>query len=58
MFYWEYEFLLEEVNNNIKEENERQEKENAKYDNMNPNSMMRNFKNSSNFKMPSFNSFK
>lgn len=58
MFYWEYEFLLEEVNNNIKEENERQEKENAKYDNMNPNSMMRNFKNPSNFKIPSFNSFK
>lgn len=42
MYYWEYEYFLEEVNNNIKDENERQEKENEKYGNMNPNSMMRN----------------
>jgi hypothetical protein len=42
MYYWEYEYFLEEVNNNIKAENERQEKENEKYGNMNPNSMMRN----------------
>ena len=42
MYYWEYEYFLDEVNNNIKAENERQEKENEKYGNMNPNSMMRN----------------
>lgn len=42
MYYWEYEYLLEEVNSNIKEENERQEKENGKYGDMNPRSMMRN----------------
>jgi hypothetical protein len=42
MYYWEYEYMLEEVNNNIKEENERNEKENGKYGNMNPHSMMRN----------------
>lgn len=42
MYYWEYEYLLEEVNANIKAENERQEKENGKYGDMNPRSMMRN----------------
>jgi hypothetical protein len=42
MYYWEYEYLLEEVNSNIKEENERQEKENGKYGDINPRSMMRN----------------
>lgn len=42
MYYWEYEYLLEEVNSNIKAENERQEKENEKYSGMNPRSMMRN----------------
>lgn len=41
MYYWEYEYMLDEVNNNIKEENERNEKENGKYGNMNPRSMMR-----------------
>lgn len=40
MYYWEYEYLLEEVNQTIKEENEKQEKENGKYGNMNPKSMM------------------
>jgi hypothetical protein len=39
MYYWEYEYLLDEVNNNIKAENERNEKENAKYGD--PKSMMR-----------------
>ena len=42
MYYWEYEYMLDEVNNNIKAENERQEKENAKYGDMSPKSMMRN----------------
>lgn len=42
MYYWEYEYFLDEVNNNIKAENERNEKENEKYGDMNPNSMMRN----------------
>ena len=42
MYYWEYEYLLDEVNNHIKEENERQEKENGKYGDMSPRSMMRN----------------
>ena len=42
MYYWEYEYMLDEVNNNIKAENERQEKENAKYGDMSPQSMMRN----------------
>ena len=42
LYYWEYEYLLEEVNANIKAENERQEKENGKYGDMNPRSMMRN----------------
>lgn len=42
MYYWEYEYLLDEVNYNIKAENERQEKENEKYGGMNPRSMMKN----------------
>lgn len=65
MYYWEYEYLLEEVNNNIKEENDRQEKESSKYGDMNPKSIMKNMKSysnvntpSSNFKMPSMNSLK
>ena len=64
MFYWEYEYLLEIVNENIKRENEANEKEQAKYGNMNPNSMMRNVgKNMPNYnknipKMPSFGSTK
>lgn len=46
MYYWEYEYLLKEVNNNIKSENEQSEKEQAKYGNLNPNSMMRNMRSS------------
>ena len=46
MYYWEYEYMLDEVNNNIKTENERNEKENEKYGNMNPKSMMSNARNS------------
>lgn len=42
MYYWEYEYLLDEVNYNIKAENERQEKENEKYSGMSPRSMMKN----------------
>lgn len=64
LYYWEYEYLLEEVNANIKAENERQEKENGKYGDMNPRSMMRNASSmmpkSSGFsapKMPSIPSF-
>ena len=64
LYYWEYEYLLEEVNANIKAENERQEKENGKYGDMNPRSMMRNASSmmpkSSGFsapKMPSMPSF-
>lgn len=41
MFYWEYEYMLDEVNNTIKAENERNEKDLGKYGNMNPHSMMR-----------------
>lgn len=41
MYYWEYEYLLEEVNNNIKSENERTDKETSKYKDFNPNSAMR-----------------
>lgn len=41
MYYWEYEYLLDEVNNTIKAENEKNEKDNKKYGNMNPHSMMR-----------------
>lgn len=41
MYYWEYEYMLDEVNNNIKEDNERREAEEAKYGNLNPRSMMR-----------------
>ena len=54
MYYWEYEYMLDEVNNNIKAENERQEKENAKYGDMSPKSMMRNVQ-SQMPKMPSMN---
>ena len=54
MYYWEYEYMLDEVNNNIKAENERQEKENAKYGDMSPKSMMRNAQ-SQMPKMPSMN---
>lgn len=44
LYYWEYEYMLDEVNNNIKAENERNEKEQEKYGNMNPRSMMRDAK--------------
>lgn len=44
MYYWEYEYMLDEVNNNIKSENEKSEKENQKYNNFNTSSMMRNAK--------------
>jgi hypothetical protein len=54
MYYWEYEFFLEEVNNNIKSENERQEKESSKYGDLNPHSAMRNAR-SMVPKTPSFN---
>ena len=64
MYYWEYEYMLDEVNNNIKTENERNEKENEKYGNMNPKSMMSNARNSMahmpkspSFSMPSLPSF-
>lgn len=54
MYYWEYEYLLDEVNNSIKTENEKNEKEYSKYGNMSPSSMMRNAK-SQMPKMPSMN---
>ena len=54
MYYWEYEYLLEEVNNNIKTENEKNEKEYSKYGNMSPNSMMKNAQ-SQMPRMPSMN---
>ena len=64
MYYWEYEYMLDEVNNNIKAENERQEKENAKYGDMSPKSMMREARSSMphmpkspSFSMPSLASF-
>ena len=41
MSYWEFEDFLSDVNEDIKEENKRNEDENGKYKNMNPNSMMR-----------------
>lgn len=41
MYYWEYEYFMEEVNRTIKEENERNQKQNEQY---NSNSMMRNAK--------------
>lgn len=52
MYYWEYEFFLEEVNQNIKSENERQEKESDKYKQYNPNKISKNIS-SSMSKMPS-----
>ena len=65
MYYWEYEYMLDEVNNNIKAENERQEKENTKYGDMSPKSMMREARSSMpympkspSFSMPSIPSFK
>lgn len=65
MYYWEYEYMLDEVNNNIKAENERQEKENTKYGDMSPRSMMREARSSMpympkspSFSMPSLPSFK
>ena len=64
MYYWEYEYMLDEVNNNIKAENERQEKENTKYGDMSPKSMMREARSSMpympkspSFSMPSLPSF-
>jgi hypothetical protein len=64
MYYWEYEYLLEEVNNNIKSENERTDKETSKYKDLNHNSAMRDVKSmmpkSSGFsapKIPSMPSF-
>lgn len=67
LFYWEYEYMFDEINKSIKAENERNEKENAKYGDMNPRSMMRDagrymHGNSSGYnlphmpKMPSFSS--
>lgn len=47
MYYWEYEFMLEEVNAHIKSENERQEKENDNYSkNFNPKNYTKNLNNS------------
>ena len=46
MYYWEYEFFLDEVNQNIKAENEKQEKENDKYKHYNPNSISKNISSS------------
>lgn len=46
MYYWEYEYFLEEVNNTIKAENERNEKENSKYNkDYNPSHMMKHAQN-------------
>jgi len=60
MFYWEYEYLLDEINNNIKTENDRQKEENDKY-NFNPNSMMRSMRSSlpktSGYNIPKMPSF-
>lgn len=52
--YWEYEYFIEAVNNNIKEENERAEEESSKYGNMNPGSMMKNL--GKNMAMPKYSS--
>ena len=41
MYYWEYEYFMEEVNRTIKEENERNQKQNEQY---NAGTMMRNAK--------------
>lgn len=46
MYYWEYEYFLEEVNNSIKAENEQSEKEKEKYGDINPKSIMNSTKNS------------
>lgn len=43
MYYWEYEYFMEEVNRTIKEENERNQKQNEQY---NTSSMMRQAKSS------------
>ena len=53
MYYWEYEYMLETVNDQIKKENENAEKERKQYGDMNPNRMMSKAK-SSIPKMPSF----
>lgn len=44
LYYWEYEYMLDEVNETIKKENERNEKEQSKYGNMSPASLMREAK--------------
>lgn len=54
MYYWEYEYMLEEVNDTIKKENERNEKEQSKYGNMSTSSLMRDAK-SALPKTPSYN---
>ena len=41
MAFWEYETFLDAVNQDIKEENKRNEKEQGNYGNMNPGSLMR-----------------
>jgi hypothetical protein len=51
MPYWEYELLLDCINQDIKEENKRNEGENKKYGNMNTSSMMRDAQRN----MPKFN---
>lgn len=53
MYYWEYEYFMDEVNRTIKEENERNQKQSEQY---NTNSMMRQVK-SSMPKMPSMPKF-
>lgn len=51
--YFEYEWYMEAINKNNKEEAERQEKENKQYESMN-----KQYKNpASNYKMPSMPSF-
>lgn len=54
LYYWEYEYMLDEVNETIKKENERNEKEQSKYGNMSPSSLMREAK-SAVPKMSSYN---
>lgn len=41
MAFWEYETFLDAVNQDIKDENKRNEKEQGGYGNMNPGSLMR-----------------
>ena len=55
MFYWEYEYTLDIVNEIIKKENENAEKEKKQYGDMSPNKMMSKAR-SSVPKMPSFGS--